>query len=168
MKITIRRALPEDAFEYAACHIASWRSAYNGIVPDEFLDSLSANDRAERMKKNMSERKAYAYYCAICEKEIVGVLIIGKSSDESKAGAGEISAIYLVQAFWGKGFGKEMMDYALDTLKRDGYDEAILWVLEENKRARRFYEKCGFAFDGAKKAIEIGKVLTEMRYVRCL
>jgi len=166
MKITIRKALPEDAFEYAACHIASWRSAYAGIVPDEHLNSLSAVDRAERLKKNMREVKDYAYYCAICEKEIIGILIIGKSSDEEKPAAGEIGAIYLVEAFLGKGVGKKMMDYALNALKRDGYEDVILWVLEENKRARQFYEKCGFVFDGAKKTIEIGTPLIEIRYVR--
>ena len=58
-----------------------------------------------------------------------------------------------------------MMDYAIDKLKCMEYNEIILWVLEENDRARRFYEKCNFVFDGTKREIEIGKVLIKIRYV---
>jgi len=46
-----------------------------------------------------------------------------------------------------------MMEFSLAELKLMGHDEALLWVLEENSRARLFYEKCGFTFDVAKKEI---------------
>ena len=58
-----------------------------------------------------------------------------------------------------------MMNYAVDMLKSKGYSEIILWTLEENNRAKRFYEKYGFIFDGSKKEIKIGKSLIEIRYV---
>lgn len=165
MEIIIREALPEDAYEYAACHISSWRSAYKGIVPDEYLDNLSIDQGAEKFKQNLDELKDYAYYCAIHENKIVGILIFGKSRDEDKPNSGEVCAIYLTEEFWGKGYGGKMMNYAKDALKRIGYNEIIVWVLAENSRARRFYEKCNFIFDGTKKKIEIGKPLVEIRYM---
>ena len=76
--------------------------------------------------------------------------------------------MYLLEAFWGKGYGREMMDFSLLELKRMGYGEALLWVLEANSRARRFFEKCGFVFDGSIKEINIDKPLIVMRYVRTL
>ncbi len=58
-----------------------------------------------------------------------------------------------------------MMGYAVDALTAMGHREIVLWAPEENRRARRFYERYGFVFDGAKKEIEIGgKALTEVRY----
>jgi ribosomal protein S18 acetylase RimI-like enzyme len=50
-------------------------------------------------------------------------------------------------------------------LKKKGFDKIVLWVLEDNASARRFYEKHGFAFDGTRKEIEIGKKYIELRYV---
>ena len=163
MKFIIRKALLEDAYERAACHVSSWRSAYKGIVPDEVLDNLSAEAIAEKFRKEL-ELQESSYYCACYEGKIIGHFNIRKSCDEDKPNAGEVHGIYLIEEFWGRGYGKEMMDYATDSLKHMGYDEVILWVLEENNRARQFYEKCGFIFDGTKKEIIIGKPLTEIRY----
>jgi RimJ/RimL family protein N-acetyltransferase len=58
-----------------------------------------------------------------------------------------------------------MMDYAISELSQAGYQEVIVWVLIDNNRARQFYEKYGFTLDGASKEIEIGEILTEVRYV---
>jgi len=168
MGCTIRKAMLKDAHEYAACHISSWRSAYKGIVPDEYLDSLSAEQKTERFRQNVAEPNGFDYYCAVDGGKIIGVLIIGPSRDDDKPDAGEITAIYLLEEFWSRGFGKGMMRYAMDALKCMGHHEGIVWVLEENNRARRFYEKCGFALDGAKMEIELAKPLTVVRYAMIL
>lgn len=47
----------------------------------------------------------------------------------------------------------------------DGYQEIILWVLEDNKRAIAFYEKMGFVFDGQEKVINLGKAVREKRMI---
>jgi ribosomal protein S18 acetylase RimI-like enzyme len=70
----------------------------------------------------------------------------------------------LLEGFRGKGFGSMAMGFAVDRLKQRGYEEAIVWVLEENRTARRFYRNHGFALDGTKKEIELGKPLTAVRY----
>ena len=163
MEFIIREALLEDAYKRAVCHVSSWRSAYKGIVPDEVLDNLSEEEIADKFKKEI-EQKGYTFYCAEYEGKIIGHFNIRRSHDEDKPNAGEVHGIYLIEEFWGKGYGKKMMSCAIDSLKQMGYNEIILWVLEENNRARRFYEKCGFVFDGTKKEEIIGKPLIEIRY----
>jgi len=162
--ITIRIAKPDDAYENAVCHVSSWRSAYKGIIPDEYLNNLSIEERAEKFKRYLKESKEYEWYSAFYENRITGILSIGKSRDEDKPNAGEIIGFYFIEELWGKGCGKKMMDFATSRLNNIGYNKIILWVLEENHRARRFYEKCGFLFDGTKKEITIGKPLIEIRY----
>jgi len=50
-------------------------------------------------------------------------------------------------------------------LRESGYREVILWVLEDNPRARRFYEREGWALDGGRKEDEfLGVQVTEVRY----
>ncbi|MCL2003243.1 MAG: GNAT family N-acetyltransferase [Oscillospiraceae bacterium] len=166
MSFSIRKALPEDAYEYAACHIETWQSAYRGIIPDEYLANMSTQleQRAERFKEEMTEQTA-RFYLSIYQEKVIGKLVIGQSRDEDKPNAGEIIGIYLLEGFWGKGYGRKMLDFALKELKMTGYSEALIWVLEGNHRARRFYEKCGFIFDGAKKEMTVGKPLPVMRYV---
>ena len=166
MKITIRKALPEDAYNYTICHIACWNAAFRGIVPDEYLDNMPAQleQRAESVRKTLGEPGNCEFYCVIFEERIIGRLIIGKSQDEDKPDTGEIGAIYLLEEFWSKGYGREMMDFAIGALRRLGYREVVLWTLKKNKRAKRFYEKYGFMADGARKKVEFGKALTVIRY----
>jgi RimJ/RimL family protein N-acetyltransferase len=82
---------------------------------------------------------------------------------------GEIRAIYLVPAAWGRGHGRDLMTAALADLAAAGYAEATLWVLDRNNRARRFYEAAGFRADGSVKEYNgIGFTLPEVRYRRQL
>lgn len=166
MGLTIRKAVPEDAYEYAACHIACWRDAYCGIIPDGYLDNmlLELEQRAERCLQTLREPGDYEFYCVEYEGSMIGRLIFSKSRDDDKPDAGEIVAIYLRADYWGKGYGRQMMDFALESLKHQGYRTAFVWVLEANARARDFYKKCGFLFDGTREEIEIGKTLIELRY----
>ena len=168
MGIQIRKALQKDAFEYAANHIACWRAAYRGILSDEYLKSMDALKMAEANQRILGEPGIYKCYYAGRDGAMIGRLVINKSRDEDKAGSGEIAAMYLLGEFWGKGYGREMMDFSLAELKRMGHDDVLLWVLEANSRARRFYEKCGFVLDGAKKEIVIDAPYTEIRYIRAL
>ena len=171
MRLTIQPVLPEDAYAYTLTHIACWQSAYQGIIPDEYLAHMpeETEQRVERLKQSIEEgTDGFSYYYAQLDGKMVGRLILNKSRDEDKPDAGEITAIYLLQDYWDKGYGREMMDYAMAQFEEMGYCEVILWVQEENQKARRFYEKCGFAFDGTKKEITIGKPLVVTRYIRNL
>ncbi len=64
------------------------------------------------------------------------------------------------------GVGSELIQWGINELRKRNYTEITLWVLEENIRARRFYEKIGFYHDGTVKEINIGKELKEYRYVK--
>ena len=129
---------------------------------------MNVEQMAETNQKILSEPGIYKCYYAEHNGAMIGRLFINKSRDEDKADSGEIGAMYLLSEYWGKGYGREMMDFSLAELKRMGHDEVLLWVLEANNRARRFYEKCGFSFDGAKKEIKIDTLHAHMRYVRSL
>ena len=152
MKITIRKALPKDAYNYAMCHISCWQSAYRGIVSDEYLDNMSieGEQRAERYRLAFTDPGDCEYYCVLNEEAMAGFLIINKSQNDDKFFIGEIWAIYLLEEFRGMGYGEDILEFAVNELKRVNPKEIFLWVLEKNSRARRFYERCNFTFDGTK------------------
>ena len=168
MKIHIRKALPENAREYALCHIACWQTAYKGIITDEYLENMTVEQITENNRQILSKSSNFLCYYVEQDEKMIGRLVINKSRDADKADAGEIAAMYLLDTFWDKGFGKELMDFSLAKLKGMGHNEVILWVLAANSRARRFYERCGFVFDGTEKEICVDIPLIEMRYIRKL
>ena len=86
----------------------------------------------------------------------------GDRGDEAPD-TGEIFALYVLSEYYGKGAAQQLMNAGLEQLKN--YPKIVLWVLKENTRAIRFYQKCGFTPDGEELvssnigAIEIRMVL---------
>ena len=168
MSMNIRKAQSEDAYEFAACHTACWRDAYTGLVPDEVFQKMEEEqeERTEICRGYLQEPGDNEYYYAELDGKMIGRLVFGKCRDEDKPDAAEIHAIYLLAEYWDKGYGRQMLDFALGVLVPGGYSEFIIWVLEDNCRAINFYKKYGFVADGERKILEIGKPLVTVRYVR--
>jgi GNAT superfamily N-acetyltransferase len=61
-----------------------------------------------------------------------------------------VYAIYVREAVAGTGVGRAMFAAAEQALGTLGFDTGVLWVLEANERARRFYEAAGWRADGAR------------------
>jgi GNAT superfamily N-acetyltransferase len=81
----------------------------------------------------------------------------------------EVTSIYALPRAWGTGAGRELMAAATAAARDAGYRAVTLWVLDSNARARRFYERAGFALDGAGKTdVLAGAPITEVRYRRAL
>ena len=76
---------------------------------------------------------------------------------------GEIRSFYTLESVWGTGVAQDMMASALDRLREQGYSDVFLWVLTENLRARRFYERFGFQSDGHSQEAYPG--VSELRYI---
>jgi len=80
-------------------------------------------------------------------------------------GWGEIGTIYLKPEYFGKGYGKLLLSFCIKELKNIGFERIYLWTLEKNLKARAFYEKFGFTFDGEKGEHNFGgESLTVLRY----
>ncbi|MBQ9827813.1 MAG: GNAT family N-acetyltransferase, partial [Lachnospiraceae bacterium] len=76
---------------------------------------------------------------------VVGYIAYG-DPDEGPSGTGAIFGLYVLSEYHGTGVGRQLMDAALSQLK--DRSQIFLWTLKENKRAIRFYDKCGFHPDG--------------------
>jgi ribosomal protein S18 acetylase RimI-like enzyme len=163
--LKIIRATLNNVNDIGYVHAMSWKKAYQGIVPQPYLDQLTPESRSAFFKKVISISN-HEFYLAYLSELPIGMMSIGKSRDDDLDDhVGEVSAIYLMSDYWGKGYGRRMMDFAVNRLKNQSYQAVTLWVLEDNHRARTFYEKFGYVFDGKKEEVDIGgKLLTELRY----
>ncbi len=164
MNIVIRQATPEDAYDFAECHVKSWQTAYKNILPNDYLSKLSIEKRAERYAETLKNQEGSVHYCALSDNDLIGLLVIGKCRDEDLKDTGEIQAIYFLEQYRRNGLGTQLMNFGIQTLKDQGYKKIVLWVLEGNMDAIKFYEKIGFVADGAKKEIVIVEPFIELRY----
>ena len=153
----VRAAAPEDAEAIAAVLVRAWQLAYAHVFPPERLSGLDEAARARQWREGLE-----ADWSALVLDDLSGFVSAGPSRDAP--GEGEIYAIYVAPEHWGTGRGRVLMDAALETL-RAGFDEATLWVLDDNPRARRFYEAGGWETDGATKEDEfLDTRVREVRY----
>ena len=163
MNIAIHTATGENARDFAHVHCASWKAAYKDIIPPEelakFTDPVRCTAMFEKILGAGTGRNLIAYDgdcpCGVCS--------FGASRDKDLQDAGEVVAIYTLEEYWGKGLGKVLMDAGVEALRAEGFQSILLWVLEENHRARHFYEKYGFVFDGTYKDSGLGNT-QEVRY----
>jgi GNAT superfamily N-acetyltransferase len=148
--ISIRPATPADARSVAEVHVGSWRYAYRGMLPDDYLERLSVDEREAMWLAAFSDPDASTgAFVAEADRRIVGFSSFGPSRDDDATdGTGEIPAIYVEPSVLGTGVGRELFEAATEALRQAGYRRATLWVLEANGRARRFYEKVGWSWDG--------------------
>jgi ribosomal protein S18 acetylase RimI-like enzyme len=189
--VVIRSASAADAPQIAAVMRASWRAAYDGIIAAEVIDRVTSPDGGARVRQSFRTRPwQKAIVAAQPEKPprrdathdgIVGYAFFGPETDvlgapwphplsaEGQQGqAAELYALYVHPAWWSTGTGRALMDRVLDTTSAAGYSSVRLWVLRDNTRARRFYERAGFAPDGASHTLEGLGSVTEIRYWRVL
>lgn len=169
----VRPASPADAAQLATIHVRSWQGAYQGLVPQEYLDRLDPADRVERWRRivRVTDWSRGGVLVLAAGAELLGFASFGPARDEDAdpAQVAQLATIYLLPEGWGKGLGRQLMAAALERLAAAGYAQATLWVLDSNVRARRFYANGGWAEDGAVQQDDsLGFPITEVRYRRPL
>ena len=167
----VRDAHVSDARGIAHVHVASWRAAYAGQLPDRFLRKLSVEERTRSWRNRIAAKRAdETVLVAIRGATIVGFASGGPTRDkgDDPRRVGEVYAVYLLPEEWGRGMGRALLGHALSALAAAGFEDASLWVLETNRQARGFYEHEGWRHDGATKQERFGERVTEVRYRRPL
>ena len=150
----VRRARPEDAAGIAAVHVRTWQAAYEHLFGAERLAGVDPERRRLGWERVLSERSEEDdVFVAEQEGRVVAFASAGPAGDEP--GEGELYAIYALPEVWGSGAAAALMVEALAALRGRGFAEAILWVWEDNPRARRFYEREGWRLDDGEWARKV-------------
>jgi GNAT superfamily N-acetyltransferase len=159
--VKVRRARREDAAAIAAVHVTTWQSAYAGIFGEERLSGVEV--RPDAWERRLAQPDELDVLVVERDGAVVAFASLGPSRDGGPAG--ELYAIYALPEAWGTGAGAALMREALGALRARGFAAATLWVLEDNPRARRFYEREGWALDTARREGEhLGVTTVELRY----
>ena len=160
----------EDARQVAEIHVTTWQSAYQGIVPAEYLASLSVEKREAMWRESIAQGVPELLVAKV-EGGIVGCVAFGACRDEgSPPESGEIWAIYVAPSSWSSGVGRMLWHRARARMLEQGFKTVSAWVFTQNARAIRFYRAAGFAPDlPSVKEFELGgEPVQEIRYMRGL
>lgn len=123
MSVEIREPTADDAEAIGRMHHASWAEAYSALLPPEFWDGFRPESRVALWRRLLEHRRPEQLAAvALVDDEVVGVA-----------------------SHQGTGIAQRLLEEVLPS-----GTPAQLWVFEQNPRARRFYERNGFAPDGAR------------------
>ncbi len=162
----IRAAQSADAGPMAHIHVDAWRATYADMIPADYLAGLSYRDRTSWWVRVLeTPRRAVHHFVAETDGgQIMGFAGAGPERDGNCTYRGELYNIYLLPRHQGKGVGSGLVSAVAQRLLEDGIRSMLVWVLQDNQPACRFYESLGGGKVG-RKTIEIGGVhLVEVSY----
>ncbi|WP_367873647.1 N-acetyltransferase family protein [Luteolibacter sp. Populi] len=165
----IRKASEHEATRIAGIHVAAWRAAYRGLIPDDYLDSLDPLQRAVTWKALIGAPEELVMV-AVRGTRVAGFCSLQASRDPAAPPEiAEISSLYVEPREWRHGAGSSLVAAAVDHATKHRFVALTLWVLATNERARQFYAAAGFEPDGTEKEDRrLGFPIHELRYRRGL
>ena len=141
-------------------------------MPDEYLDGLSVEERAAMWAATLRQDGSASAVVLVAEDDTQGVqgfVALGSAGGEATSETGEVYALNVDPGWWGHGVGQALLGAAVETLTRQGWAKAVLWVHPDNERACRFYTQAGWVADGmARHEDVLGVEVPEIRFHRLL
>ncbi len=176
MRPRVRRATAADIPALAAVQLASWRRAYADLLDADYLARLRVAALAEAWREAFARLSSAPPGEAILVAEARGVCgychVGAAPGDPTRLPgreSGEVFSIYVHPRLWGEGVGRALLGRAEAALTEEGFAWGTLWVLEDNARARAFYEAAGWRVDGARQFDYLGgRSYPLVRYARGL
>lgn len=167
--MNLRPAVPDDAMAVARVHVRAWQAAYRGLMPEDYLAGLRAEERAQRYDFANQDPARPRTLVAVEADTVLGFATTSPARDEDAGGQGELCALYVEPDCWGRGIGGALAVAARNDLYRLRFRTAVLWVAAGNARAERFYRADGWTRDGSQRARQIWNVsVNTVRYNRVL
>ncbi|WP_336053061.1 GNAT family N-acetyltransferase [Streptomyces sp. CA2R101] len=161
-----------DVPAVSALRVTGWQAAYAGIVPQSFLDGMTVEaDVQQRRRHFAGSKEGMTNLVAVNDLgHVVGWACLGRfRGGGTSTATGELYALYVQPALVGSGIGRTLLEAVHSHAHADGFSLMLLWVLTDNSRARRFYERAGYVADGAVQTDDYdGVSVSEVRYRRAL
>ena len=151
--INIRPACPEDINDISCVLAASWKTAYRGIIEDDYLDALSDTHWVDFLTYGLHGNSIIVMVME-SNSQIIGAAIMSETENSGECG---LRAFYLLPDKIGQGLGQIFYNSIENEMKNRGFSSCALDVLENNARAIRFYKKQGFLDTSKELNVDLGE-----------
>lgn len=166
----VRAGRASDAPGLARVQVASWRSAFAGLVPDEVLSELASKAQLGQFEERWHAAitapptSRHRVHVAVTEPsasgggELAGFAAAGPATDEDlwPGTDGELYELHVLPGMTGQGHGGRLLHAVADTLAEDGFQTAVAWALEADSPRISFLTDAGWAPDGSRASLEMG------------
>lgn len=167
----IRRAKVADAAAIARIHVETWRAAYAGVVPDDYLVRMTEAGQTLTWRKTLARRQGREAVLVAeapspggaAPQQVVGFGSCGPERGSHLGYDGEVYTLYVAQDWQGHGIGRKLLIGLFRHLYDRGMYSAVIWVLAENP-ARFFYEHLGGHRVAEREQAFAGEMLAETAY----
>jgi hypothetical protein len=163
----VRAARASDASGLAQVQIASWRSAFAGLVPDEVISELTSASAVgqftERWREAISapptsKHRVHVAVAAPGSADLLGFAAAGPATDEDlwPATDGELYELHVAPAVADGGHDGRLLHAVADTFAEDGFSTGYTWALAADEARIGFLEAAGWAQDGSRASLDMG------------
>jgi hypothetical protein len=163
----VRAARAADASGLAQVQIASWRSAFAGLVPDAVIEELTSAEAAgqftERWRESISAppTSKHRVHVAVAEPgaaDLLGFAAAGPATDEDlwPATDGELYELHVLPAAADGGHDERLLHAVAGTFAEDGFSTGYTWALAGDEARIAFLEAAGWAPDGSRASLDMG------------
>jgi ribosomal protein S18 acetylase RimI-like enzyme len=163
----VRAARVSDSEGLARVQVASWRSAFAGLVPDVVIAELTSEEAvgqfAEQWQESISSPPTSKHRIHVAvEKpgapEILGFAAAGPATDEDlwPATDGELYELHVAPFVAGEGHDERLLHAVADTFAEDGFSTGYTWALAGDEARVGFLEAAGWAPDGSRASLDMG------------
>ena len=166
LSVRIRGARLTDAARIGQIHVRAWQTAYQDHMPEEFLADLDPELREAQMLERLTyPRQAERIWVMEHDGGVVGFAVTGTSGDpDAVTGSAELYSLYIDPPATRTGLGRQLLEHALDDMRRRGARSIAAWTFEGALRGRRLLSAAGFRDDGEERTFTaMGEVLREHR-----
>ena len=142
-----------DAAAISAVNVETWRVAYRGLVPDDYLAGRSAADREPKWRRLLEPGSGCHTLVATVDHVVAGYCSLALPSRDQDTGpdVAEVTSIYVLPEHQGSGIGRALMTAGLEHVRGAvEFEQVTLWVFSANQAAQAFYRQLGFSADGAR------------------
>lgn len=159
LEFDVRQAVLSDSAAIARVHVDSWRTAYRGIIDEDYLAGLSYVDRETMWYREIANPRNFVLVSEDIRigmpAKVIGFVSGGANRSKDTSYTGELYAIYILEEYRGQGIGKKLVRSLVERLVDHDFNSMLVWVLVKNPY-RQFYEKLGGQYVRSQE-IQIGR-----------
>lgn len=161
--LKIKKASEGDIKDIARVYVDSWKTTYQGLVPDSYLDKLSYEKTEQKWLDFLNNEEEPFIFIAVNDAAKVIGFASGKSLDDENFN-GELYSLYLLSECRGLGIGRQLVSTIAKYFIERGIDSIIVWVMEQNESGLGFYERIG-GKEYLRRTSEFGgKIVNDVAY----
>jgi len=161
----VRAAQRSDAASIARVHVETWRAAYPGIVPEDYLVRMTESHQTALWEASING--AHGADAVLVAEDTGGAGVVGFGNcgrARQDSAIGEVFTLYVANDWQGRGIGRALLGGLFGALRERGLTQVMIWVLSANP-ARFFYEAMGGKRRAERREPFYGMMLDETAYI---